>query len=55
MPRTSVIPEAACQTTWITSRAIDFIDERDQQRPFFMNVSYVDPHAPLTHHNVSLT
>jgi arylsulfatase A-like enzyme len=46
MTRTSIIPEVACQTTWITNRAIDFIDERNPQRPFFMNVSYVDPHDP---------
>lgn len=41
---TTCIPEKACQTTWITGRAIDFIDERDKSKPFFLKVSYVAPH-----------
>jgi arylsulfatase A-like enzyme len=42
----TVIPEKVCQTRWITDRAIDFINERDSKRPFFINISYVDPHDP---------
>ncbi|NOY81060.1 MAG: sulfatase-like hydrolase/transferase [Kiritimatiellaeota bacterium] len=42
----SVVPEEVCQTRWITDRAIRFLEERDSDRPFFLNVSYVDPHDP---------
>ncbi len=45
-PRPSIVPQEAMQTTWITERAIDFLRERDPARPFFLNVSYVDPHDP---------
>ncbi len=46
MTHPSIVPEAVCQTRWITDRAIQFIEERDSHRPFFLNVSYVDPHDP---------
>lgn len=34
------------QTFWITDRAIDFLGQRDKERPFFLFVSYLDPHSP---------
>ncbi len=40
----SKVPEEVCQTTWITSRALDFMSERDKDKPFYLKVSYVDPH-----------
>lgn len=33
-------------TNWATARAIDFLRKRDRDRPFFLNLSYVRPHAP---------
>ena len=34
-------------TQWITDGAIDFIETRDPQRPFFMWTSYTKPHPPF--------
>lgn len=34
-------------TVWTTNRAIDFLENRDPQRPFFLNLSYLKPHTPL--------
>lgn len=42
----SVVPERACQTRWVMDRALAFIEERDQDRPFFLKTSFVDPHDP---------
>ena len=42
----SVVPEAACQTRWVAERALAFMAERDRTRPFFLKVSFVDPHDP---------
>lgn len=39
-------PKEDAQTFWITDRAIDFLHQRDRQRPFFLFVSYLDPHSP---------
>ena len=41
----SPLPAELCQTAWITDKALDFID-RNSDKPFFCNVSYVDPHDP---------
>ena len=46
MTHASVVPEEVCQTRWIADRAIRFLEERDASRPFFLNVSFVDPHDP---------
>lgn len=34
-------------TRWVTDRAIDFLRKRDRDKPFFLTVSYVRPHAPF--------
>lgn len=34
-------------TRWTTDRAIDFLRKRDRDKPFFLTVSYVRPHAPF--------
>jgi arylsulfatase A-like enzyme len=39
-------PKEDSQTFWITDRAIDFLRQRDKQKPFFLFVSYLDPHSP---------
>lgn len=42
------LPEYAHPTNWVTSEAIDFLRRRDPDKPFFLNISYVAPHSPLT-------
>lgn len=39
-------PKEDAQTFWITDRAGDFFRQRDQAKPFFLFVSYLDPHSP---------
>jgi len=39
-------PNQDSQTSWITARALDFLDQRDPEKPFFLFVSYLDPHSP---------
>ena len=39
-------PKEDMQSFWITDRALDFLHQRDQQKPFFLYVSYLDPHSP---------
>ncbi|MBN1583663.1 MAG: arylsulfatase [Anaerolineae bacterium] len=33
-------------TAWTMRRAIDFMETRDQDRPFFLNISFARPHSP---------
>lgn len=42
----SLVPEEACQTRWVMDRGLAFLEERDRQRPFFLYLSFVDPHDP---------
>lgn len=35
-------------TTWCTDMALRFFERRDPDAPFFLNVSYHQPHAPCT-------
>lgn len=39
-------PKQDSQTFWITDRAVDFLRARDQEKPFFLFVSYLEPHSP---------
>jgi arylsulfatase A-like enzyme len=34
------------QVFWTTARAQEFLDQRDRARPFFLYVSYLEPHSP---------
>ena len=34
-------------TAWTMSRAIHFLSQRDQDRPFFLNISFARPHSPF--------
>jgi arylsulfatase A-like enzyme len=39
-------PKEDTQTFWVTDRAVDYLDQRDTARPFFLFVSYLAPHSP---------
>jgi arylsulfatase A-like enzyme len=43
----SAFPEEHHQTTWITDRAVDYLEQHPRDRPFFLWVSYVHPHHPF--------
>lgn len=46
--RPSHLPEDRTHTSWCTSTALDFLERRDPEAPFFLNLSYIEPHPPLT-------
>ena len=39
-------PPEDMQTSWITDRAIEYLGRRDPAKPYFLFVSYLDPHSP---------
>lgn len=43
----SCLPEEWHNNSWVVTRGIDFLERRDRQRPFFLNLSFHRPHAPL--------
>ena len=46
--RPSHLPEEQMHTFWVADRAMDFLQKRDPSKPFFLNLSFIDPHPPLT-------
>ena len=46
--RPSHLPESQSHAFWCVTEAIELISKRDPTSPFFMNVSFIDPHPPLT-------
>ena len=46
-PRPWHLPEHYHPTNWTTNRALEFLENRDPTRPFFLNLSYVRPHTPF--------
>ncbi len=45
--RPSHLPEALHNNSWVVTRGIEFLRRRDPTRPFFLNLSFHRPHAPL--------
>ncbi len=45
--RPSALPEELHNNTWVATRGIEFLRRRDRTRPFFLNLSFHRPHAPL--------
>ncbi|MDR1384854.1 MAG: sulfatase-like hydrolase/transferase [Planctomycetaceae bacterium] len=39
-------PQEDTQSSWITDRAVEFFSLRDKSKPFFLFVSYLEPHSP---------
>ena len=46
--RPSHLPEERTHTFWVVSRAIEYLEKRDPSGPFFLNISFIDPHPPFT-------
>jgi arylsulfatase A-like enzyme len=42
------LPDRLHFTNWCTDRAIEFLERRDPTCPFFLQLSYLHPHQPLT-------
>ena len=46
--RPNHLPEEQTHTFWCISQAIEFLSKRDPTVPYFLNVSFIDPHPPFT-------
>ena len=46
--RPHYLPENMMHSYWCFDRALEFLTQRDQSCPFFLNISLIDPHPPLT-------
>jgi arylsulfatase A-like enzyme len=46
--RPSHLDETQTHAFWCVSQAIDFVSRRDPSCPFFLNVSFIDPHPPYS-------
>lgn len=46
--RPNYLSEDKTHTFWCVTKAIEFLHKRDPEAPFFLNVSFIDPHPPLT-------
>lgn len=47
IPQPSQLPAAHHHTTWVADRAIDFLEKRARQQPFFLWASFIKPHPPF--------
>lgn len=44
----SRVPAQLHNTSWLADRACDYLEERAESQPFFLHVSFPDPHHPYT-------
>ncbi len=47
IPQPSQLPAEHHHTTWVADRAIDFLRQRNSERPFFLWTSFIKPHPPF--------
>lgn len=47
LPQPSQVPARLHHTQWTADRSLDFLDRRDQNRPFFLWTSFIKPHPPF--------
>ena len=47
IPQPSQLPAEHHHSTWVADRAIDFLQQRDRERPFFLWASFIKPHPPF--------
>lgn len=49
-PDLNHLPQEQTMTNWLVDRSIEFLTYRDQTQPFFLWLSVIDPHPPMTIH-----
>jgi arylsulfatase len=47
IPQPSQVPDRLHNTTWTGDRTLDFLERRDNERPFFLWMSFFKPHPPF--------
>ena len=45
--RPHILPEEQMHSFWVVDRAMEFLSRRDPSAPFFLNISFIDPHPPF--------
>ncbi|MFW5830128.1 MAG: sulfatase [Planctomycetota bacterium] len=48
VPQTTNAPVEHTQPEWMADQCIDFLNRRDQDRPFLMHCHFPEPHPPIT-------
>ena len=46
--RPHILPEEQMHSFWVVNQAMEFIAKREPSTPFFLNISFIDPHPPFT-------
>lgn len=47
LPQPSQLPARLHNTTWVADRSLQFLRQRDRNRPFFLWSSFIKPHPPF--------
>ena len=47
VPQPSQLPERLHHTTWLGDKTLEFLNQRDTDRPFFCWTSFIKPHPPF--------
>lgn len=47
IPQPSQLPAHLHNTSWVVDRSIDFLERRDEERPFLLMTSFIKPHPPF--------
>ncbi len=47
VPQPSQLPEKLHHSHWVADRSIDFLENRDSSKPFFLWSSFIKPHPPF--------
>lgn len=47
IPQVSQLPERLQHSHWTVDKCIEFLDRRDEEKPFFMMASFEKPHPPF--------
>ncbi len=47
VPQTSIIPEEHLGSKWVADRVIDYLDNRSENRPYFVFAGWIAPHPPF--------
>lgn len=51
IPQPSQVPPELHETHWVADRSIDFLNNRNAEKPFFLWASFIKPHPPFENPN----
>lgn len=47
LPQPSQLPERLHHTRWVADKSIEFLEQRDKSKPFFLQANWIKPHPPF--------